>query len=324
MAVSVSSALVLALTASPHLPESSLSVRVGGEWKRWWSSTAAPSEWRSASPVLASALRWRRAGEGVEWSEVQLAGSGEAWRTRLVVARVDPSRVRLVLDTAFASDARAAWTIDRAPANALLAVNAGQFGAVMPWGWVVLDGRQFLSAGRGPLVSTIAIDSSGNLRWRHGDLTRGDPLRPRWAFQTYPTLLDNGTVPGALQGAGLGLDVSHRDARVAIGGTTDGKLLIAMTRFDALGQSLGFVPFGLTTPEMAAVMGALGATDAALLDGGISSQLLIREASGATRRFSGMRSVPLALIALPRFEPHALMHFHFRTGNNARSLSSRR
>lgn len=217
----------------------------------------------------------------------------------MIVARVDPSRVRLVLDTAFSNDARAAWTIERAPDAALMAVNAGQFGVVMPWGWVVLDGRRFLAPGRGPLASTIAIDSSGAIRWHHADVPV-DRIRAKWAFQTYPTLLNGGAVPLPLQGEGRGLDVDHRDARVALGRMADGKLLIAMTRFDALGGGLGFVPFGLTTPEMAAVMGALGATDAALLDGGISSQLLIREAYGAVRRWPGMRKVPLALVALPR------------------------
>jgi exopolysaccharide biosynthesis protein len=43
------------------------------------------------------------------------------------------------------------------------------------------------------------------------------------------------------------------------------------------------LPFGLTTPEVAAVMGALGARRAVLLDGGISSQLLIREGTRTLR-----------------------------------------
>ena len=53
-------------------------------------------------------------------------------------------------------------------------------------------------------------------------------------------------------------------------------MIVALTRFDALGGALGRVPFGLTSPEMAAVMGALGCRQALLLDGGISGQLLVR------------------------------------------------
>ncbi|HKH83865.1 MAG TPA: phosphodiester glycosidase family protein, partial [Gemmatimonadales bacterium] len=66
-----------------------------------------------------------------------------------------------------------------------------------------------------------------------------------------------------------------------------------MTRFDALGASLGRVPLGLTTPEMAAIMGGLGCGDALLLDGGISSQLMLRTATQARRSLAGTRSVPL-------------------------------
>ncbi len=72
-----------------------------------------------------------------------------------------------------------------------------------------------------------------------------------------------------------------------------------MTRFEGLGGVLENIPLGLTTPEMAAVMGALGAERAVLLDGGISSQMLIR-APGATQLWTGWRRVALGLIAVPR------------------------
>jgi hypothetical protein len=48
---------------------------------------------------------------------------------------------------------------------------------------------------------------------------------------------------------------------------------------------------------MAAVMGSLGARQAALLDGGISAQLRLREANGTVRDWTGSREVPLALVA---------------------------
>jgi hypothetical protein len=73
-----------------------------------------------------------------------------------------------------------------------------------------------------------------------------------------------------------------------------------MTRFEGLGGALSNLPFGLTTPEMAAVMGALGTSRAVLLDGGISSQMLVREANGARRAWRGIRQVPLGLVAMQR------------------------
>lgn len=107
-------------------------------------------------------------------------------------------------------------------------------------------------------------------------------------------------MPEPLRAPGRGVDVSHRDARLALGTLPDGRVLVALTRFDALGAELGVVPFGPTVPEMAAVMGALGARDAVLLDGGVSGQLLLRDAEGAARRWRGLRRVPLALVGEPR------------------------
>jgi exopolysaccharide biosynthesis protein len=235
----------------------------------------------------------------VEWGELLLRGRGEAWRTRLVVARLDPARLRLSLDTAF-HERQAAWRIDAAPTDAVFAANAGQFVHTLPWGWVVLDGRAYLAPGRGHLVSTVLIDSLGTVRWRHGTVPDAASTRHvQWAFQSYPTLLAAGVVPPALRDADTSaLNLEHRDARLALGALPDGRLVVALTRFDALGERLGVVPFGLTVPETAAVMGALGARDAVLLDGGISAQMLVRD-RGTTRRWPGLRPVPLALVARP-------------------------
>ncbi len=68
-----------------------------------------------------------------------------------------------------------------------------------------------------------------------------------------------------------------------------------------MGDLGGGIPLGPTTPEMAAIMGALGATDAVMLDGGISAQLLLRDPTrGAPLRWPGIRKVPMALIVRPR------------------------
>ena len=125
---------------STELPRSTLRVRDAGAWVTWWTSTDAPTRWGGAggggdSIPLARRLRWNDEGNGLGWGVLQLAGDGEAWRTRLVVARLDPRRVRLELDTAFAEQ-RAAWTVERmsrpAFADVILAVNAGQFVQALP------------------------------------------------------------------------------------------------------------------------------------------------------------------------------------------------
>jgi phosphodiester glycosidase len=292
---------------APRLPASTLAIRAAGRWHTWWRSSAAPTQWTAPHPGVAGAVRWRRAADGVEWGEIRLAGSGEAWRTKVVVVRLDPARVRLALDTAFTTGGeRPAWTIERARPEAIVAVNAGQFPRTLPWGWVMLDGREMLAPGRGPLSAAVAIDSAGAVHWIPGD-SLADPAaaaRARRgivaAFQSYPALLAGGAVPLALRGPDRGVDVAHRDARLAFGTLADGRVLIALTRFDGAGDALDFLPFGLTVPEMAALMGALGARDAVLLDGGISSQLRIRPESGAPIAWRGMRPVPLALIATAR------------------------
>jgi len=289
--------------APPALPPSALAVWTGSAWREWWRSSTAPARWASGDSRLAAALEWRPAADGIAWAELRLAGTGEAWRTRVIVARIDPRRVRLRLDTAFARGGRrAAWSVAASRPEAVFAVNAGQFVGPLPWGWVVLDGRQFLPPGPGPLSSAVVIDTAGALRWIAGDAL-ADPAARRGAvaaFQSYPTLLvGDGTVPHQLRAPGRGVDLAHRDARLAIGGTRDGFLLVALTRFDGAGTAFDFVPFGLTTPEMAAVMGALGAGDAVMLDGGISSQMQIGAGSDAVR-WTGLRKVPLALVAVPR------------------------
>ena len=181
-------------------------------------------------------------------------------------------------------------------------VNVGQFVRTLPWGWVVLDGHQFLAPGSGPLATAVAVDSSGAVRWIGPD-SLGNPDVRRGAvsaFQSYPTLLDaEGEIPPPLREPGRGIDVEHRDARLGIGALADGRLLIVLTRFDALGESLGSIPFGPTIPEFAALMGALGARQAVALDGGISGQMLVRDADG-THAWRGLRKVPMALVVLKK------------------------
>ena len=291
-------------SAPPSLPPSALSVWTGREWREWWRSGDAPERWSGPDGRVADAIEWRRARDGVEWGELRLAGSGEARRLRAVVVRIDPRRVRLRLDTAFTRRGeRAAWNVEEARSDAIVAVNVGQFIRTLPWGWVVLDGREYLPPGRGPLSTAVAVDTSGAVRWI-GPGALANPENRRGvvaAFQSYPTLLtEGGEVPAALQAPGRGVDVEHRDARLGIGMLADGRLLLVLTRFDALGESLGSLPFGPTIPEFAALMGALGARQAVALDGGISGQMLVRDDAGKTHLWRGMRRVPMALVVSPR------------------------
>ncbi len=299
----IAACLALATCLPARAAGPTLAIRHQGAWREWWHAERAPERWTGPDPRVARALAWRPLGEGVAWATARLAGSAPAWRTRLIVVRIDPRRVRLSLEMALSpDDGRPAWTIDRAPARALLAVNAGQFLMTMPWGWLVMDGHQRLAPGAGPLSTALAVDVAGSLRWISADSLAPPPAGIVTAFQSYPTLLArDGRIPAALRVPGGGVDLAHRDARLAIGQTRSGELLIVMTRFAALGGAAEQVPIGPTTPEMAAILGAIGARDAVMLDGGISAQMVLQEPGGGRRwRWPGWRKVPLALIVGPR------------------------
>lgn len=308
-AIAVLCTALAAPATPPHpasgLPAGSLAVERDGAFETWWRSERAPVRWAAPLPALAGAIAWQPLARGIEWGSMRVAGRGEAWRIRVVLVRIDPRFVRIRLDTAFTGSAMAAdWSIARAPNDARVAFNAGQFSRSLPWGWVVMHGRQFLSPGRGPLSTAVVIDTAGRVRWIPGDSLAATASGVDAAFQSYPTLLTgDGDVPAPLRTPGSGraaIDLGHRDARLALGELRDGRLIVALTRFDALDGAMDFVPFGLTTPEMAALMGALGCRQAVALDGGISSQLLLRDDDGHTREWRGVRKVPLGLLVLPR------------------------
>jgi len=295
-------AMAVLVAATPVLASpASLDVRDGDSWRTFWRSDEAPSRYAAANPTLVHAIQWKYLTGGLEWCELRLACPAPVWRAKLIVARVDPRQVRLTLAMDLTrEDMRPAWTVDRAPEDAILAVNVAQFTNAMPWGWVVIDGRERLAPGSGPLASAVGIDRDGGIHWAHGDTLAATGIVT--GFQSYPTLLSrDGTIPAPLRTAGSLLSLTHRDTRLAFGETRDGHILIAMTRYDAVGSMGEGIPLGPTTPEMAAIMGSLGARDAVMLDGGISAQLLLREAPGQEPLcWHGIRKVPLALIARPR------------------------
>jgi uncharacterized protein YigE (DUF2233 family) len=280
---------------SSSSPPDGLAVLDGKEWVTWWRRDAAPIQWNGEA-ALADRIAWRSGADGLEWGELQLSGSAEAWRTRLVVVRLDPQRIALSLAPAF-TEARG-WTVREVDSTAALALDAGQFRGRSPWGWVVTGGKQLLSPQHAPLAGAVVVDRTGRVRVIAPDAVEAERRAGTAveAFQSYPMLLRNGVVPAPLARAGLGVDLEHRDARLGLGVTEDGRVIVALTRFDALGEALGRVPFGLTSPEMAAMMGALGARDALLLDGGISGQLMLQDSVGGRRVWNGARRVPLGLV----------------------------
>jgi exopolysaccharide biosynthesis protein len=142
------------------------------------------------------------------------------------------------------------------------------------------------------LATAVVIDRAGAVR-----LIRADSVAAErdviYAFESYPTLLwGDGEVPEALRAPGRGVDLAHRDSRVAIGLLRDGRVLVGLTRFLTDDGRMSTLPFGPTIPEMAALMAHLGCRRAVALDGGISGQLALRG-----RRWPGYPRVPLALIA---------------------------
>ncbi len=295
-------ALAMVPPARGQLPPSTLAVRDGpdGPWVVWWRSDSAPPRWAEAHDALTRRLRWTESGPGLETAELTLAGTGEAWRVGLVVVRVDPARVRfeLVRPAPQRNRMPGRWTIRDAPGDAVLALNAGQF-AEGPWGWLVRRGTTDQPPGHGPLAPGIALARDGSVTLLPPEQLTAPPSEAWFGFQSYPAvLLGDGVVPQPLRAPGRGVDLAHRDARLALGWHRDGRLLIVLTRFQGLGGVLEVLPFGLTTPEMSAVLGALGAREAVLMDGGISSQLLGGRGR-ARRTWPGLRGVALGLVARP-------------------------
>ena len=122
---------------------------------------------RLPSGSLAALVTWHPGQPGVEWSTLPFAGRGEAYPLTLVLARIDPRVASLDLVWGVERD-RAAWTVDRA-ADAALALNAGMFVEQLPWGWVVLNGRERLPPGHGPLSSAVVGLADGRVVWVDGD-----------------------------------------------------------------------------------------------------------------------------------------------------------
>lgn len=282
---------------------STLEVRSQGEWHIWWSGAHPPTRFVAPVPLVVNAIEWHKVGAGLDWGEVDLSAPREGWRTKAVIVRVDPRHYRFNLEAEIGEGGTAPkWSVANAGDGAAFAVNAGQFEGAAPWGWVVHGGHEARAPRSGPMSSAVVFEASGGVTLV--DASGIESVRQAGyafeAFQSYPTLIaGDGDVPAAIL-TGDRIDITHRDSRLAIGELRDGQLLFVLTRFDALGGVASSAPLGLTLPEMSALMGALGCRRAVSLDGGLSSQLLVRARDGGDHVWKGWRKVPMGLVATPR------------------------
>lgn len=252
------------------------------------------------TPVVSAgppSFAWR--GSPVRWAEWAVRLGPRRVRSTLIVAEVDPTRTALALDIARDGDAMGPWTIDSAPADSHIALNAGQFSDEGPWGWVVHRGREWQPPGTGPLSAAVLVDSAGRVGIIGSRQIAAARARGGWieALQSYPVLLEGGGVPPALCAAGA-IDRTHRDIRLALGVRSNGRVLVVLSRYAGAGTAGARLPIGPTTLEMAEIMRRVGAVQAVMLDGGLSAQLLVRDAAGP-HRWAGLRAVPLALVGRP-------------------------
>jgi hypothetical protein len=258
-----------------------------------------------AGLALGVATVWQPVQPGLWLYEAPMASAGALAPVRVIAVRADPAEVEFLLDVS-PSEGRGGWTIDRLPPTGLLAFNAGQFAGIRPWGWLVMDGREIQAPGAGSTAMALTIGHDGAVALLDPDAIAAARGKVRFAFQSYPALmLSGGKVPWELQAAGRGIDLAHRDSRLALGLLADGGVVVALTRFAGLGAAGETLPWGPTVGEMADFMRSIGCVQAVLLDGGISSQLALRNAGGSVRRWTNWRTVPLGMLVGPRVRPTA-------------------
>jgi exopolysaccharide biosynthesis protein len=254
--------------------------------------------------AVGAGVLWHAVRPGVWQVEMQMSSTMPLSAVRVIAVRLDPAKLRFTLDTATENyRSRGAWSVDALPAKGVVALNGGQFASGTPWGWLVIDGNEVQPPGTGTLGMAFVVDSSGGASLLAPAELPARRGRVRLAFQSYPALLmGNGEMPWELEARGRGVDLEHRDSRLALGITADGSIIVAITRFSGLGKAGERLPFGPTVVEMAAFMKSLGCTKAVLLDGGMSSQLAVRRLDGSLQQWSNFRSVPLGLVISPRHQ----------------------
>jgi hypothetical protein len=251
------------------------------------------------SAILSLEAVWHPVRSGVWLSETIMSQSGPLSAVRAVAVRIGPPLHGFQLVSPVGRDgSRGIWTIDSIPEDAIVALNAGQFSSGIPWGWVVQNGNEIKPPGSGALAMALVSDSAGIVSLVTNteiSLYRGKVVN---AFQSYPALIVDGEIPQELRAPGRGVDLKHRDSRLAVCVMDDKSIVIVLTRFGGLGAAGSTLPWGPTVPEIAEHMQSLGCHRAMLLDGGISSQLTVRNNDGSLRRWPNWRPVPLAMVIL--------------------------
>jgi len=251
--------------------------------------------------LFMTGVLWQSVRPGVWQTEFPFAKDGPLAYVRVVALRLDPAVVDFRLHSATGEyGVRSAWSVDSLPLTGVAAFNTGHFRGVRPWGWLVMDGVETQAPGSGPLAMAFVVDSSGRPALVTGAELPRMRGRVRIAFQSYPALLVDGELPWHLQAEGRGVNLEHNDSRLALCIDKTGSVIVAITRFAGLGRKGETFPFGPTIADMVPLMRSLGCRRAMLLDGGISSQLAVRNASGELNRWSNWRMVPLGLVVTPR------------------------
>jgi uncharacterized protein YigE (DUF2233 family) len=254
-----------------------------------------------AAGALWLAVFWDPVRPGVWQQRAHMAKRGPLASVSAVAIRVDPATHEFRLHLARRDyGLRPAWSIDSIPDRGVVAVNAGQFTGGFPWGWLVSEGVESQPPGTGTLGMAFVVDNRGRIALVMPNEIESVRSDVRYAFQSYPALLVDGKLPWELRARGRGVDLTHRDSRLAVCTLSSGEFVIVLTRFTALGDAGSTLPWGPTVPEMAAYMRSLGCRRAMLLDGGISSQLAVRAGDGSLSRWTNWRSVPLGLVIIPR------------------------
>jgi hypothetical protein len=221
---------------------------------------------------------------------------------RLIVVQLEPRAFQWSLDVQRINGVLQPWSLAGVADSVSIALNAGQFTDDGPWGWLVHEGRERQPPGDGSLAGGVTVHRDGAVRLHDAAalaaVRRDSTVVEAW--QSFPTLLDaTARVPAALCAARDGVDPLHRDIRFAIGTDARGRVWLVLSRLDTDVPLADRTPVGPTTREMATAMRALGATRAVLLDGGLSAQLLVR-GDALTRRWRGLRAVPLGLVLVRR------------------------
>jgi exopolysaccharide biosynthesis protein len=256
---------------------------------------------RIAGALVSLGVLWHPVRPGVWQHESPMAATGPLSVVSAIAIRIDPAANRLTLEMKTRDDGmRGAWTVDAMPDNASVALNAGQFFAGFPWGWLVRDGVELQRPGTGSVSMAFVVSDVGEVSLLMPDEIPSMRGHATLAFQSYPALLVDGKLPPELTAPGRGVDLQHRDSRLAICTLGNGEMVVVLTRFTPLGDAGSTLPWGPTVPEMAAHMLSLGCRRAMLLDGGISSQLAVRSNDGKLSRWANWRPVPLGLVVTPR------------------------